>query len=206
MSVQITTNEYNQLISYNHLSTTLIIIYGLVYISVHCRVIGRTLLHGILLMKVVVVVVAGPAFGWGERGPSPGRWLRGGAKKSVTDRPHVIRSTIAWWFPHLQTKSVSKDFFLFGCVGFNLIWCVLLFTYVYSRYALCLLLQILFVAALDTKTRISSINLLLSQYCKASHIFANFYVLGGANCSLCPGFPMGTDRPWVVVPVPTAAN
>jgi hypothetical protein len=32
---------------------------------------------------------SGPAFGWGERGPCPRRWLRGGAKKAVTDRPHV---------------------------------------------------------------------------------------------------------------------
>jgi hypothetical protein len=47
----------------------------------------------------------------------------------------------------------------------------LVFTYVYSRYALCLLLQILLVAALDIKTRdvptVSSINWLLSRYCKA---------------------------------------
>jgi hypothetical protein len=61
------------------------------------------------------------------------------------------------------------------------------FTYVYSRYALCLLLQILLVAALDIKTRdvptVSSINLLLLQYCKASHFFANCYVfwVGGAG-------------------------
>jgi hypothetical protein len=75
------------------------------------------------------------------------------------------------------------------------------FTYVYSRYALCLLLQILFVAALDIKTSdvptVSSVNSLLSQYCKASQFFfANFYVgVGGANCSLCPGCPMGKARP-----------
>jgi hypothetical protein len=58
-------------------------------------------------------------------------------------------------------------------------------------------------ATLDIKTRdvptISSINSLLSQYCKNSHFFANFYVLGGvgggANCSLCPGCPMGKGRP-----------
>jgi hypothetical protein len=31
----------------------------------------------------------GPAFGSGERGPCPERWLRGGAEKAVTDRPHV---------------------------------------------------------------------------------------------------------------------
>jgi hypothetical protein len=43
----------------------------------------------------------------------------------------------------------------------------------------------LFIAALDIKTRdestVSSINSLLSQYCKALHFFfANFYVWGGA--------------------------
>jgi hypothetical protein len=50
------------------------------------------------------------------------------------------------------------------------------FTYVYLRYASCLLLQILFVAALDIKTRdvptVSSVNSLLSQYCKATVRFA----------------------------------
>jgi hypothetical protein len=49
------------------------------------------------------------------------------------------------------------------------------FTYVYSGYALCLLLQILLVAALDIKARdvptVSSINSLLSQYCKTSLFF-----------------------------------
>jgi hypothetical protein len=50
------------------------------------------------------------------------------------------------------------------------------------------LLQILLVAALDIKTRdvptVSSINSLLSQYCKTSHFFANFYVLGGGGRQL----------------------
>jgi hypothetical protein len=54
-------------------------------------------------------------------------------------------------------------------------------------FTLCfiLLLQILFVAALDIKTRdvptVSTINSLLSQYCKAMHFFANFYVGGGGR-------------------------
>jgi hypothetical protein len=68
----------------------------------------------------------------------------------------------------------------------------LVFTYVYSRYALCLLLQILLVAAVDIKTRsvpsVSSVNSLLSQYCKALHFFfANFCVwgaVGGGGCQL----------------------
>jgi hypothetical protein len=63
-------------------------------------------------------------------------------------------------------------------------------TYVYSRYALCLLLQILLVAALDIKTRdvptVSSINSLLSQYFKASHFFfANFYGRVGGAPTVC---------------------
>jgi hypothetical protein len=124
-----------------------------------------------------------------------------GAPKRRSPTGHtLIRSTVAWWFPHLQTKGVAKDIFKFGCIGFSLFWCVLVFTYVYSCYALCLLLQILFVAALDIKTRdvptVSSVNSLLSQYCKASHFFANVYLLGGGNCSLCPVCPMGKDRPW----------
>jgi hypothetical protein len=56
------------------------------------------------------------------------------------------------------------------------------FTYVYSRYALCLLLQILLAAALDIKTRDertdSAKNLSAVTYCKASHFFANFYLPG----------------------------
>jgi hypothetical protein len=39
--------------------------------------------------EVKVQMNPGPAFGWGERGIWPGRWLRGGAEKAVTDRPHV---------------------------------------------------------------------------------------------------------------------
>jgi hypothetical protein len=73
---------------------------------------------------------------------------------------------------------------------------------IYSRYALCLLLQILLVAALDIKTRdvptVSSINSLLSQYCKTSHFFLQIFMYGGwggANCLLCPGYPMGKGRP-----------
>jgi hypothetical protein len=95
---------------------------------------------------------------------------------------------MSWRFPHLQTKRVAKIFFKFCCIGFSLFWCVLVFTYVYSRYALCLLLQILLVAVLDVKTRdvltVSSINSFLSQNCKATHIFfANFYVWGGGGAT-----------------------
>jgi hypothetical protein len=57
------------------------------------------------------------------------------------------------------------------------------FTYVYSCYTLRLLLQILFVAALDIKTcdvpNVSSINSLLSQYCKASHFFVQIFMYLG---------------------------
>jgi hypothetical protein len=86
-------------------------------------------------------------------------------------------------------KSCKGFFFKFGCIGFRLFWCILVFTYVYSRYALYLLLHILLVAALDIKMRdvptVSSINSLLSQYCKSSHFFfANFYVVGGGGRQL----------------------
>jgi hypothetical protein len=76
--------------------------------------------------------------------------------------------------------------------------------YVYSRYALCLLLQILLVATLDINTRdvptVSSINSLLSQYCKASLFFfvANFYVPeggGGATVRFAPVFPWAKTGP-----------
>jgi hypothetical protein len=88
-------------------------------------------------------------------------------------------------FSFANERSLKGFFFKFGCIGFSLFWCVLVFTYVYSRYALCLLLQILLVAAIDIKTRdvptVSSINWLLSQYCKASLFFQNFYVPGGGG-------------------------
>jgi hypothetical protein len=54
----------------------------------------------------------GPAFGWGERGPCPGRWHRGGAERQLPTGHTLIRSTIALRFPHLQTKRVEQDFFL----------------------------------------------------------------------------------------------
>jgi hypothetical protein len=55
------------------------------------------------------------------------------------------------------------------------------FIYVYSRYALCLLLQILFVAALDIKTRdVPTVNSITR--CKniaKLHIFCKFLCIGG---------------------------
>src|SRR5215510_9901230 len=75
--------------------------------------------------------------------------------------------------------------------------------YVYSRYSLCLLLQILFVAKLDIKTHdvptVSSINSLLSQYCKASLFFLQMFMYrggGGPTFPFSPVFPgakAGTD-------------
>jgi hypothetical protein len=80
------------------------------------------------------------------------------------------------------------------------------FTYVYSRYALCLLLQILFLAALDIKTRdvptVSSINSLLSQYCKASFFFKFLWIWGeGApTVRLAPVVPWAKTGPAYIVP------
>jgi hypothetical protein len=116
---------------------------------------------------------------------APGADFEGAPKRRSLTGHTLIRSIVAWSFPHSQTKRVAKEFFLkFGCIGFSLFWCVLVFTYVYLRSALCLLLQILLFAGLDIKLRdgptVSWISSMLSQYCKASHYFANFYVLGGA--------------------------
>jgi hypothetical protein len=126
----------------------------------------------------------------GRAGPLPRALTsRGGAEKAVTDRSHVNTyscSMVISWFAN--EKSRKEFFFKFGCIGLSRFWYVLVFTYVYSCYALRLLLQILFVAALDIKTRyvptVSSINSVLSQYCKASHFFANFYVCGGGGRQL----------------------
>jgi hypothetical protein len=110
----------------------------------------------------------------------PGADFEGAPKRQSPTGHTLIHSSLAWWFPHLQKKRVAKEFLKFGCIGFSLFWCVLAFTYVYSCYALCLLLQILFVAALDIKTRdvptVSPINSLLSQYCKASHFFLQIFM------------------------------
>jgi hypothetical protein len=69
------------------------------------------------------------------------------------------------------------------------------FTYVYSRYALCLLLQILFVAALDIKTRdvptVSSVNSLLSQYLVLQFLQMSMY--GGWGP---PTFRFAPVVPW----------
>jgi hypothetical protein len=68
--------------------------------------------------------------------------------------------------------------------------------YIYSRYALCLLLQILLVSALDIKTRdvptVSSINSLLSQYGKASHFLCKFLCMGEG----APTVRFGPVVPW----------
>jgi hypothetical protein len=76
------------------------------------------------------------------------------------------------------------------------------FTYVYSRYALCLLLQTLIVAALDIKTRdvptVGSINsLLLHNANLHNSFFANFYVLvgGGATVRFAPVVPWAKAGP-----------
>jgi hypothetical protein len=63
----------------------------------------------------------------------------------------------------------------------DVLWCL----HMYIHVMLCLLLQILFVADLDIKTRdaptVSSINSSLSQYYKASHIFLQIFMYGGGG-------------------------
>jgi hypothetical protein len=57
----------------------------------------------------------------------------------------------------------------------------------------------MFVAALDIETRdvptVSSINSLLSQYCKASLCVCQFLCIGGATVRLAPVVPWAKDGP-----------
>jgi hypothetical protein len=71
---------------------------------------------------------------------APGVDFEGAPKRQSPTGHTLIRSTVAWSFPHLQTKRVAKDFF------FNLV--VLALAYSDMFWCLCLLLQILFVAAM----------------------------------------------------------
>jgi hypothetical protein len=71
---------------------------------------------------------AGPAFGWGKRGPCPGRWLRGGAEKAITDQPHVNtqhcsmvisfaneRIFLIWWY-WLKPILMYSYFGVYTCI------------------------------------------------------------------------------------------
>jgi hypothetical protein len=93
--------------------------------------------------------------------------------------------------------------------GFFLIWLywlqpILMYFGVYiCKFTLCFMfmLQILFVAALDIKTRdaptVGSINSLLSQYCKVSNIFCKFLCTGGApTVRFAPVIPWAKTGPW----------
>jgi hypothetical protein len=55
---------------------------------------------------------------------APGADFEGAPKRRSPTGHMLIRSTVAWWFPHLQTKIVAKIFFKFGCIGFRIFWCV----------------------------------------------------------------------------------
>jgi hypothetical protein len=61
---------------------------------------------------------------------APGADFEGAPKRRSPTGHTLIRSSVALWFPHLQTIRVAKDFFKFCCTGFSLFWCVLVFTYV----------------------------------------------------------------------------
>jgi hypothetical protein len=90
----------------------------------------------------------------GRSGPLPRALTSRGRRKRQSPTGHtLIRSTVAWCFLIFKRKEWQSIFI------FNLVVLVLaysdVFTYVYSRYALCLLLQILLVAALDITYRFS---------------------------------------------------
>jgi hypothetical protein len=42
---------------------------------------------------------------------APGADFEGVPRRRSTTSHTLIRSTVAWWFPHLQTERVAKDFF-----------------------------------------------------------------------------------------------
>jgi hypothetical protein len=133
-------------------------------------------MHRDFFLSPCVYVYPGPAFGWGERGTCPGRWLRGGAEKAVTDRPHVntkhfmLKCFVLTWFPHLQTKRFAKDFF------FNLVVLVLAYSDVFWR----LHMYIHVMLTRDVPT-VSSVNSLVSQHCKASHFFLKIFMYWGGG-------------------------
>jgi hypothetical protein len=81
----------------------------------------------------------GPASGWGERGPCLGRWLWGGAKSRSGTGHTSIRSTVAWWFPHLQTKRVAKELFnlvVLVLAYSDVFWCLHMYIHV-MLYVYC---------------------------------------------------------------------
>jgi hypothetical protein len=53
---------------------------------------------------------------------APGADFEGAPKRRSLTGHMLIRSTVAWWFPHLQTKRVAKDF-LFNLVVLALDYC-----------------------------------------------------------------------------------
>jgi hypothetical protein len=61
-------------------------------------------------IEIKVWYAAGPAFGWGERGTCPGRWLRGGAEKAVTDRPHVNTKHFSMVISSFANEKSRKGF------------------------------------------------------------------------------------------------
>jgi hypothetical protein len=80
-----------------------------------------------------------------------------------------------------------KDFFNLVALALaysDVFWCLHIEYYVYSRYALCLLLQILLVAALDIKTRdvptVSSAVTILQSFA----FFCKFLCTGGGGATV----------------------
>jgi hypothetical protein len=139
---------------------------------------GPILLHG-WTTSILHSCITRAGLWVGRAGPLPRAMTSRGRRKG-SHRP-ATRSTVAWWFSHLHRKRVAKDFFSLVVLALaysDVFWCL----HMYIHIMLCLLLQILLVAALDIKTRdvptVSSINLLLSEYCKASNFFCNFLCTG----------------------------
>jgi hypothetical protein len=107
---------------------------------------------------------------------APGADFEGALKRLSPTGHMLIRSTVAWRFPHFKTKRVVNDFFFNLAVSAlaysDVFWCLHMYIYIMLFVYCC---KYCWFAILDIKTRdvptVSSINSLLSQYCKALHCF-----------------------------------
>jgi hypothetical protein len=119
--------------------------------------------------------VRGRPLGRASGALAPAADFEGAPKRQSPTGHTLIRSTVAWWFPHLQTERVAKDFFF-------LIWLywLQLILMCFGVYICIFTLCLMFIAAnivccrlrhQDARCTHRSINSLLSQYCKASLFF-----------------------------------
>jgi hypothetical protein len=71
---------------------------------------------------------------------APGADFEGAPKRQSPTGHTLIRSTVAWWFPHLQTKRVAKDYFfnlvVLALAYSDVFWCLHMYIHV-MLYVYC---------------------------------------------------------------------